>query len=155
MYSFNHNKLFKFHFKYQFNLDNVLDLFVSNYTWRNKNITFNWTMKRTLRHFANSSRLSCLSYSSSVILTTRWKSQNFLQVLIGYVIHKQSKYELFVQQLHTRNKSPQLKINNKIKFFSADNTVFNQRRPNSYCTFSNVNSNFVVNCQLMLTFLFL
>lgn len=79
-------------------------------------------MKRTLRYFANSSPLSCLSYSSSVILTTRYNQLNFLEALIGYVIHKQSKYELFVQQ-HS-NKSQQLRNRNKIECRSTDSTVF-------------------------------
>lgn len=87
-------------------------------------------MKRTLEQFANSSRLSCLSYGSSVILTTRrWNQRNFLETLIDYVIQKQCKYERFLQRY--TNKLCQLKTTSKIKFYSThNNTVFIKRRAN-------------------------
>lgn len=87
-------------------------------------------MKHTLKQFANSSRLSCLSYNSSVILTTlRWNQRNFLDTLIGYVIQKQYKYELFVQR-HT-NRLRQLMISSKTKFYSTNNNTVQE---NDQCT---------------------
>lgn len=107
-----------------FKLDNVLDVVVCLAKWRNIIIdeAFNWTMRHALINFAHSSSvLSCLSSSSSEILSTaRWKL-NFLRVLIDYVIHKQRKYELFVER--QANKAKQFKIRSKIDCRSADSLV--------------------------------
>lgn len=83
-------------------------------------------MKSTLKLFANSSRLSYLSDSPSVILTNwrAWYQRNFLGTLIGYVIHKQCKYEQLVQR-HI-NSLRQLKICSNSRFYTTSNnkTVF-------------------------------
>lgn len=57
-------------------------------------------MTRTQLQIANSSLLSCLSYSSNAILASHWSKLKFVRQLIGYVKSREHRLELSLQR-HT------------------------------------------------------
>lgn len=57
-------------------------------------------MTRTQLQIANSSLLSCLSYSSNAILASHWSKLKFVRQLIGYVKSREHILELSLQR-HT------------------------------------------------------
>lgn len=77
-------------------------------------------MSRPHIYFANSSLLSYLSYSSCVILTTRWNQLHIVRLLIDYVKNKQRKYELSLQWHTNKYKHS---ISSKIECDYSNNVV--------------------------------